>query len=52
MFLGTKKPPFGGFNVNPGYELFSRGLASLVSSPLVRFTSLFGKGRGGTTLLE
>jgi len=37
---------------NPGLEVFSQSLAELLSSPLIRFTSLFGMGRGGTVSLQ
>ena len=35
-----------------GYELFSRAVASQVSSPLQRLTSVFGMGTGGPTALK
>ena len=35
-----------------GYELFSRAVASQVSLPLQRLTSVFGMGTGGPTALK
>ena len=37
---------------SPGHELFSPAVARILSSPLMRFTTLFGMGRGGTTSLQ
>ncbi len=36
----------------PGTGLFSQGLMTRVSSALERFTTVFGKGTGGTTPLS
>ncbi len=35
-----------------GYELFSRAVASQVSSPLQSLTSVFGMGTGGPSALK
>jgi hypothetical protein len=44
-------PTSENFEKPPGSGIFSQRVASLVSSALRRFTSVFGMGTGGTTSL-
>ena len=46
--------PGGGPEVDipPGGDLFSHSVARAVSSALVRFTTVFGMGTGGSTPLK
>ena len=39
-------------DIPPGGDLFSHPVARAVSSALVRFTSVFGMGTGGSTPLK
>ena len=52
LSLGRNKQRLQKTTISPGNELFSQGLASPVSSPLHRFTTVFEMGTGGTSALQ